>query len=212
MLSFCVFGDGKNTIYLKAGCAECTACSTTYDANKTKVKEMNPKWAKERGDKEDNWNINEKAAACDPSKWEKYYDKDAANYVIGAPSVEMYVKSYNQVYENEDGAYVLGVNYGETTSPGYIYTLNGKQSTISNSDYYTGDNSLDGTKYNSMYCEVRVSKTDYWWLASPSSFSSNYLCYISASGRTLGYTTYSPDYCVSPLISLKSNSILKIEN
>ena len=32
-----------------------------------------------------------------------------------------------------------------------IYTLNGTKSTISNSDYYTGINSLDYKGYNSMY-------------------------------------------------------------
>ena len=74
-----------------------------------------------------------------------------ANYAIGSPTAEMYVASYNQV-SHSIGNYKLGVAYREKDDPGYIYTLNGKQSAISGSDYWTGDNTLDYTGYNSMYC------------------------------------------------------------
>ena len=43
----------------------------------------------------------------------------------------MYVSSYNQV-SHTTGNYKLEATYRATSYPGYIYTVNGKQSTISN--------------------------------------------------------------------------------
>ncbi len=118
-----------------------------------------------------------KAAAwlCAPSQWTAYVDEEKASYAIGGPSVEMYVDSYNQVPHTEAGNYTLGATYSETNTPGYIYTLNGTKSTISNSDYYTGINSLDYKGYNSMYMGKNGEKGDYYyWLVSPSSYKSDF--------------------------------------
>ena len=102
-----------------------------------------------------------------------------AKYVIGGPSVEMYVKSYNQAYEGitDINTYILGAKYRATNKPGYIYTLNGTQSLISKDDYYTGTDSLDYTKYNSMYYGNNGNKTGNWWLASPSANDYKRVCY-----------------------------------
>ena len=55
------FGDGANTIYLKADFSGSVACSTLYDSKQTKVKEMNLSWAEKRGKSESSWENNEKA-------------------------------------------------------------------------------------------------------------------------------------------------------
>lgn len=74
---------------------------------------MNPLWATKGNTVEAETttisNLNEQAAAwlCDPSKWTAYCDTDKANYAIGGPSVEMYVKSYNQTH----GDNALGCQY-----------------------------------------------------------------------------------------------------
>ena len=206
------FGE-KNTIYLKADYSKNMSCSTSYDASQTKVREMNPDWAKARGKSESSWNDNEKAAAwlCDTSKWTDYCDSDKANYAIGGPSVEMYVKSYNQAFENKAGAYVLGANYRATSSHGYIYTLNGSQSTISNSDYSTGNNSLNYTEYNSMYCGQNKSKTGYWWLASPPASYSYHVCFVYGTLANLSSSRFANGNGVSPLVSLKSSFIPEVE-
>ena len=206
------FGE-KNTIYLKADYSGSWSCSTSYDASQTKVREMNPDWAKARGDSESSWNSNEKTAAwlCDTSKWTDYCDSDKANYAIGGPSVEMYVKSYNQAFKNKEGEYVLGANYRATSSHGYIYTLNGSQSTISDSDYSTGHNSLNYTEYNSMYCGQNKSNTGLWWLASPSAYNSELVCAVSGYYEDLNNSGYGGDYGVSPLVSLKSSFIPEVE-
>ena len=123
----------------------------------------------------------------------------------------MYVASYNQV-SHTTGNYKLGATYRATDYPGYIYTLNGKQSTISGNDYWTGDNTLDYTGYNSMYCGKNGSKGScYWWFASPSANNSYGVCYVNGGGAYLGDDGYSSTRGVCPLVSLKSSFQLEIE-
>ncbi len=175
---------------------------------------MNPSWAAQRGSSTSSWNYNEHAAAwlCSPSQWTTYVDSSKANYAIGGPSVEMYVKSYNQVSHNQEGNYTLGATYRDTSAPGYIYTLNGAQSTISNSDYSTGTDSLDYKGYNSMYAGQNGSKSGWWWLASPSSYTSNYVCIVDGSLATLDTSNYYYNAGgAGPLVSLKSGIQVEIE-
>ena len=205
------FGDGANTIYLKADYKTNTTLtdyiSYVPEGNDLEVyKKMNPSWAAKRGSiAPASWNKNERAAAwlCSPSQWTDYLDSTKATYAIGAPSVEMYVASYNDVPHTK-GNYKLGATYRATSYPGYIYTLNGKQSTISNSDYYTGDNTLDNQGYNNMY-----SKSSYWWLASPSSGNSDIACSVNSSNLSNNYYYYA--YGVGPLVSLPSTFTVEVE-
>ena len=206
------FGDGANTIYLKADYKTTTTLSSYISYTPTgsdleKYKKMNPSWAAKRGSNTSNWNNNEHASSwlCSPSQWTTYCDTTKANYAIGGPSVEMYVASYNQV-SHTTGNYKLGATYRATDYPGYIYTLNGKQSTISNTDYWTGNNTLDYTGYNSMY-----AGKNYWWVASPSSGNSNGVCAVYGSNAYLNSNYYSDTYGVAPLVSLKSGIQVEIE-
>ena len=210
------FKDGYNTIYLKADFSGRVSCSTSYDASQTLIKRMNPLWATKgntvKAETTTISNQNEQAAAwlCDPSKWTAYCDTDKANYAIGGPSVEMYVKSYNQAYNGitDSNVYTLGATY---RAPGYIYTLNGAQSTISNSDYSTGEDSLNYTRYNSMYCGQNGNKTGSWWLASPSAYGSGCVCSVSGYYATLSGGGCKLNNGVSPLVSLKSSFIPEVE-
>ena len=204
------FGDGANTVYLKADYNDnLTKASSTnissLTANDLAVyKRMNKSWAAQRGNSQSNWNSNENAAAwlSAPSQWTTYCDTTKANYAIGSPPVEMYVASYNQV-SHSIGNYTLGATYGAATSyPGYIYTVNGTQQ---NSGRYTNSNTLDYTGYNSMYCGKNGSKGDYyWWLASPSASDSSRVCGVYGNNASLGTITYGDAYGVCPLVSLKS--------
>ena len=230
-----------NTIYLKADYSSQTyKLSESYESyeDNTKVKEMNPAWAKARGNNKNEWNENEKAAAylCSPVNatnkdsatdlpWKDYYDEDAANYVIGGPSVEMYVKSYNEAYEGvtlENGKTknTLGADYSSISSHGYIYTVNGSKS--GSSDYYTIQNTLDCTQFNSMYCGKDGGNTtseDRWWLASPSAktdeekHTAEYVCSVRCKHACLNNDSYRSDKggAISPLVSLKSDFIPQVE-
>ena len=210
------FEDKAGTIYLKADYSETTQqCQTTFDSNQTRVREMNPLWAKERGSIE-NWNNNEKASAwlCDPSQeeWKKYCDDEKANYAIGGPSIEMYVKSYNQTHDRDsNGNDALGCEYRETNSPGYIYKVKGEEQ---HNGYWTNSKTLDYTDYNNMYCEKNEGIQKFWWITSPCAGSTtrNGVCHVNNEGAYLDYDKYYCNYGVSPLVSLKSSFVPEIEN
>ena len=199
------FGDGANTIYLKAD-YKTTIGLTSYTpigSDLEKYKKMNPSWAAQRGSSTSSWNNNEKAAAllCSPSQWTSYVDSSKANYAIGGPSVEMYVASYNQV-SHTIGNYKLGVTYRETSYPGYICTVNGTQQ---NSGYYTDQYILDYIGYNSMYCGKNGSTGRYyWWLASPSAFNFDYVYLVYGNLAYFGGNDFGALNGVCPLVSLKS--------
>ena len=205
------FKDGYNTIYLKADFSGSVHCSTSYDASQTLIKRMNPLWATKGNTVAAKTttisNQNEQAAAwlCDPSKWTAYCDTDKANYAIGGPSVEMYVKSYNQTHGDD----ALGCQYQTNNVPGYGYKVNG---TIQNSGWYTNDDTLDySMTYKSMYCGQNGKRTGSWWLASPSAHSSISVCDVGGSNARLYGNNYYYDDVVSPLVSLKSSFIPEIE-
>ena len=167
-------GTGINTIYLKAD-------SDTFDFNpgaywpytyKSMVvlEKMNSFWWNERELSQSSWKIGEQEAAylCDPTTssstsnqaWSTYFDEEKANYVIGGPSVEMYVASYNSVPHTE-GNHVLGLEYRyENGNTGYTYKLDGGDAVRSLPSY-----SLDGSGYNGMYCNSTYGQGVY--LASP---------------------------------------------
>ena len=205
------FKDGYNTIYLKADFSGSVSCSTSYDASQTLIKKMNPLWATKgntvKAETTTISNQNEQAAAwlCDPSKWTAYCDTDKANYAIGGPSVEMYVKSYNQTH----GDYALGCQYQTNNVPGYIYKV---KDTIQNDGWGTNSDTLDySMTYKSMYCGQNGKKTGAWWLASPSARDSSNVCVVSGGNANLCHSISSNDYGVSPLVSLKSSFIPEVE-
>ena len=205
------FKDGYNTIYLKADFSGSVSCSTSYDASQTLIKKMNPLWATKGNTVAAKTttisNENEQAAAwlCDPSKWTAYCDTDKANYAIGGPSVEMYVKSYNQTH----GDNALGCQYQTHDAPGYGYKVKG---TIQNSGWYTNSNTLDySMTYKSMYCGQNGENTGTWWLASPSANGSGGVCFVYGHYAGLSSDGYSNDFGVSPLVSLKYSFIPEVE-
>ncbi len=202
------FGDGANTVYLKADYTNNLQKSlniniSSLTANDLAVyKRMNKSWAAARGSSTSSWNSNERAVAylSAPSQWTTYCDTTKANYAIGSPPVEMYVASYNQV-SHTTGNYKLGATYRATDYPGYIYTLNGTQY---NSGYSTNSDTLDYTGYNSMYCGRNGSKGGWWWLASPSAADFTDVCLVIGDDTALNRSPYSNTHGVCPLVSLKS--------
>jgi len=215
--------DGEERIYLRADPCDGTGLSTTtYDAmsadGKTILKNQNPQWADIRLNSSSTWNNNEKATAwlCDPNNFTEKYKPtgELANkvkYVIGAPGVEMYVKSYNQTHP---GGYTyngtkygeLGATYSATGYPGYIYTLGGNQSTVSNTDYWTGNNTIDNSGFEQMYCKPNTAM----WLASPSARGDDRVCGVYGNRANLGIGNFSGTGSLVPLVSLSSDVQLQI--
>lgn len=233
------FGEA-NTIYLKADSDEDELLDfseiSEYTPINTEILEiMNPIWYAQRSGA--SWTYNEKISAylCDPTTsdsssnqaWEEYFDSEKANYAIGSPSIEMYIKSYNQV-PHKIGNYTLGVEYGTYKNAyGYKYTLNGTRSSVSMVDYWTGEDTIDYTGYNSMYFGNNGEKKEYFAIlfCSPSSLHKEVSCGIWLEHASLNYGVYSQtpgfpaqilaanaqEYGYSPVISLKSGFNLEVE-
>ena len=212
------YKDGNNTVYLIADidrnayiATENSSGSYTaygYDENKTKIREMNPEWAENRGSSV--WGENEKAVAylCDTSKWNDYYDEEKANYVIGSPSLEMYADSYNNTHSVNSLIYTYTPTTGtSTTNNGHGYFV-GANGVFSHNGQRTETDVIDNTSQNGIYM-LRIGH--WYWLASPASM--NYydvFCLYSPGGlgssQDLKY-----DRGICPIVSLKSTTPIKIE-
>ena len=205
------FGDGANTVYLKAD-YKITMALTDHiayepEGNDLEVyKRMNPNWTVQRGNiTPASWNYNERAAGwlCSPTQWTDYLDNTKATYAIGGPSVEMYVASYNDVVHSAGTTKGgLSTEYATKDAPGYIYKVNGE---LNNSGYSTASNTIDNTGYNNMYAK---SKTN-WWIASPSSYNSSGVCRVDYSYLDSNY--YRDSRGIGPLVSLKSGITVEVE-
>ena len=177
------FGDGKNTIYLKADVQtelKGSSILTTYTSN-TLIKKLNPQWNKIRGNA--SWVDKEKRTAwlCDPESktssvnrvWSKYYDENKANYVVGGPWIELYVRSYNQV-SHATGIGTIKIDFIKTGGYyGYVFGTEDLNSGI-----------VDYQGYSGIY--HRTGKESYnggYWLSSlPASDGTYPLCIRHDSG------------------------------
>ena len=210
------FGDGANTVYLKADYKDTKSLTTDISSltpdDIQKYKNMNPVWNAARGTvAQSSWNANEKASAwlCAPSQWTTYVDSTKANYATGGPSVEMYIASYNDVKHDTGTAKgELSAEYSTKDAPGYIYKVNG---TLNNSGWSTAGDTLDYKGYNSMYAGKNGRKTGDWWLASPSSEYSLRVCLVSGHDANLHISSYGLTRGVGPLVSLKSGIPVQVE-
>ena len=108
--------------------------------------------------------------------------------LVGGASAEQWCKAYNK----QSAATKITAVYSKDNVPGYIYKVNDEQSTVSNSDYWTGTNTIFG---NDIYGAANNTgnKTNnpfynnsWWWLASPSSASSIDVCRVRGNYSYLG--------------------------
>ena len=102
--------------------------------------------------------------------------------LVGGASAEQWCKAYNKQTAAKD--HKITCEYKATSVPGYIYKVNDKQSTVSNSDYYTGTNTIFGSDIygaannNGNTTNNPFYNNSWWWLASPSSRASNFVCIV----------------------------------
>ena len=163
-------------------------------------KSVNPLWSIQRGSKEfASLNENEKEACylADADIFAGIKDqvnkadgnlKGKIQTLVGGASAEQWCKAYNKQSAKD---HQITCEYRATSVPGYIYKVNDKQSTVSNSDYYTGTNTIFG---NDIYGAANNSgnKTNnpfynnsWWWLASPCSNFSINVCSVRGFNSNL---------------------------
>ena len=164
-------------------------------------KSVNPLWSIQRGSKEfASLNENEKEACylADADIFAGIKDqvnkadgnlKGKIQTLVGGASAEQWCTAYNKQAEvKNDPTKQITCEYRATSVPGYIYEVNDKQSTVSNSDYYTGTNTIFG---NDIYGAANKNGDSsnpfysWWWLASPSSSSSLDVCRVGGNYSNL---------------------------
>ena len=131
-----------------------------------------------------NENILATAWLTDPNKWAQFKNSDAV-FVIGSPTVELYVKSFNAT-ASTNGANEITLGVGT-----YGYTEN------------TTGGQLQTTYNNGIYNKSESSK---WWLASPYYSDSRREFYVGGSN---GYFdnggVNSNSYAVRPLVCIPTS-------
>lgn len=155
------FGDGNGTLYLKRDYESTTTLSnyTSYTPsdNGTLMKQLNPMWRDyptENANKIDLLSEHCVSWLCDSDQWIRYKTTEA-KYAIGAPSVEMFVRSYNVYKQNNVNGNEL--NCGMRNSNGYG---------VAKGNNNLGTSTLGGldSGKGNIFC-----LNDYQWLCSPSS-------------------------------------------
>ena len=169
---------------------------TNTDEAIIKMKAMNPKWAASTNASSIDLN-NEKGVAwlCNPANWTDYKTTEA-DYAIGSPSVEMYMKAYNVWKDNNKDSTTLickiGNANGYSVGAQNSYTWNGSN------EIYTGDGSIKAGPNN-----IFMTADNFWWLASPSSHHANYVLYVNGYGAYVHVNAYyDVTTGVCPVVSL----------
>ena len=155
------------------------------------MKAMNPKWAASTNASSIDLD-NEKGVAwlCNPANWTNYKTAEA-DYAIGSPSVEMYMKAYNVWKDNNKDSTTLICKIGNAN--GYSVGANG---TYDNSGYYTNSSTIEAGPNN-----IFMTADNFWWLASPSLV--NYRSVLGVHGRSASVNYYyGGTYGVCPVVSL----------
>lgn len=224
------FGDGEGTVYLKAdedGKNVSLSSYTSYASTDSLavMGKLNPDWKSKKGTAT---LTSEKCVSwiLDPNMWANWKDtttasvKDNINYVVGAPSLEMYVKSYNTYLSAHTGVYKnasttdLAENLACEYTVDSTYTANGyrigfesvESASWANAGYYQAQNSIfSSTEANAMY---NPGSSKYYWLASPSAHISNNVMYVYGARSRVRNGGYHNNYAFCPLVSLKSNVTL----
>ena len=157
------------------------------------MKAMNPKWRDSSYSSIDKENEHCVAWLCDPTNWTSYKTAEA-DYAIGSPSVEMYMKAYN-VWKtgNKDATNLI---CKVESANGYSVGANG---TYANSGYYTKNNTIEAGP-NKIFMTASSGKN--WWLASPSSRNDDRVLLVYGIGAGVGNYDYSYMLGVCPVVSL----------
>ena len=149
-----------------------------------------------------NENCKAVSALINTANWTEYVNSTYADYVIGAPTLEMWVASWNAVYGNELKLYTNKNSYG-------YYVGTGSNSTTS---YYQSITSVTNWQKNTLYFPYgnSIYNNCYGsWLSSPSAFRANVLMEVYYSGNVYDCSYNISSLCARPLVHLKSGIKLK---
>ena len=119
-----------------------------------------------------NPNIKAVAYILDTNAWNPLYRGENAEYAIGGPTVEMFVKSWNDTHSGDKQIECEA----ESNSNGYKVKF-------ANGSYNTYISGLAQDEYNSIYIKSDNSNANAMWLASPSANNNNNLMNANYNGN-----------------------------
>ena len=145
-------------------------------------------------------NIKAVAYILDTNAWNPLYRGENAEYAIGGPTVEMFVKSWNDTHSGDKQIACSADSDVDTNSSGYKVKF-------ANGSYNTYIQGLAQNEYNSIYIKSDNSNANAMWLASPSADNGNGLMYACYNGK-LSFDSYVDSYFAfpgfRPVVCLKS--------
>ena len=220
----------KNGVYLKADCTNKNYAlpitdTTASTADNVKIKALNPSLYKDGATSPTASQENMKAVTflTNTNNWNSLKTgasiADKVNYVVGAPSVEMMMDSYNTKYGLKDKAINIEELTADTERAKLVYQYTSEDNGYkvgpchdkgTEYDYYTSDYSVktDAT-IDSMYYP---GNSQYYWLASPSAGDAASVLTVSyCYGGYVGYSGYGGGLAFCPLVSLKSTVSLQLQ-
>ena len=115
----------------------------------------------------------------DSSIWNVSYKTDKAEWAVGAPTLEMFVKSYNKYFDTK-------IVIEDENNAGYDLTIN------------------DGIKKNTVF-----NRNFNYWLASPSKDNQIGVNFVDNIADHVGKYTVNDTNGIRPVVCLKSSVILK---
>lgn len=159
---------------------------------------------------EDNINYQAVSNLLDSSKWSKFAKEglveDTQNAVIGTPTVEMWMASWNKKYDD-----TLAFDANETG-----YTVGLTKESLSTEISFDAMQNKDGYTDTLYYPHYNIAGSDWnscsgYFLASPSAFSSKHLASVNCKGPvTNGYYDFRwydgvQEYGVRPVVALSAD-------
>ena len=223
----------KNGVYLKADCTSNNKAlqldTTESTASNVKIRALNPSLYKDGVTSPNASQENMKAVTwlTNTSNWNSLKTgasiEDKVNYVVGAPSVEMMMDSYNTKYNLTESTPNTGALTAETqraklfyqypttlNSNNYGYAVGPCHDKVAEYYYYTSDYAVKtDSAIDSMYYP---GSNQHYWLASPSAGGTNSVLFVYyGSGGYVNPNAYSSIYAFCPLVSLKSTVSLELQ-
>ena len=224
----------KNGVYLKADCTSNNYSlqvtdTTESTASNVKIRALNPSLYKTgvTAPSADNSNMKAVTWLTNTSNWDSLKTgasiEDKVNYVVGAPSVEMMMDSYNTKYNLTESTPNTGELTADTeraklfyqypttlNSNNYGYAVGPCHAKVAEYYYWTSDYSVKtDSAIDSMYYPG-IGK--YYWLASPSANGTNYMLFVTSNnGGYVRINYYNTSYAFCPLVSLKSTVSLQLQ-
>lgn len=194
-------GDMKRTAYFGDSLREDYATGT--DRIVDLVKKLNKSYFIDNSFTSTNENMKAVAYMLDTKAWSNFKDTTGkASYVIGGPTIEIFLQSYNEKHPQ--------TNYDTQAlnETGYQIKINGGEW-----KNYTNESSEYIDKNDSLYIINDSTNAGVMWIASPSANNSDYIMATSYYGY-VGASIYSnPTHGFRPLVCLNSNvELQKTEN